>query len=65
MNDLKTYMHSPNIIASCSDDYTIRLWDLNISDENKACVAILAGGGHRAEIKMIVCFLRLSYIIAS
>lgn len=58
VNDLKTYMHSPNIIASCSDDYTVRMWDLNAPDENKACVAMLAGGGHRAEIKKIVCSLK-------
>ncbi|KAI5272626.1 WD40 repeat-like protein [Aureobasidium subglaciale] len=53
VNDLVTSPVSPNIIASCSSDYTIRIWNLDRKYEKQPCAAILSGEGHRQTILSI------------
>ncbi|OQO02706.1 hypothetical protein B0A48_12235 [Cryoendolithus antarcticus] len=47
INDLQTCPTRPSIIASASEDYTVRLWNLNAKYEKQPCIAILAGQGHK------------------
>jgi polycomb protein EED len=47
INDLAVHPHSTNLIASASEDYTIRLWDLRPKFENQPCVAMFCGEGHK------------------
>ncbi|KAI5204290.1 WD40 repeat-like protein [Aureobasidium subglaciale] len=53
VNDLVTSPVSPNIIASCSSDYTIRIWNLDRKYDKQPCAAILSGEGHRQTILSI------------
>ena len=41
---------SPNLIATASEDYTIRLWNMDPSFTKQPCVALFAGEGHRQPI---------------
>ncbi|QIX00940.1 hypothetical protein AMS68_006457 [Peltaster fructicola] len=47
INELIVSPTAPNILASCSEDFTIRLWNINPEFASQPCVAILAGEGHR------------------
>lgn len=47
VNDLIICPTDPNILASCSMDYTIRIWNLSPEFESHPCVAMCAGEGHR------------------
>lgn len=50
VTDLAVSPLSTNILASASDDYTIRLWNLDPHYRHQPCVAIFAGEGHRQPI---------------
>lgn len=50
INELAISPLSTNILASASEDYTIRLWDLRPKYEHQPCVAMFAGGGHKMPI---------------
>ncbi|KAH0001526.1 WD40 repeat-like protein, partial [Aureobasidium melanogenum] len=54
INDLVTSPVSPQILASCSGDYTIRIWNLDARYRRQPCAAILSGEGHRQTILSIV-----------
>ena len=47
INDLQISPLAPNILASASEDYTIRLWNLNAEHVGQPCRAILGGQGHK------------------
>lgn len=47
INDLQISPIAPNILASASEDYSIRIWNLDPEFEQQPCVMILAGQGHR------------------
>jgi polycomb protein EED len=47
INDLQISHLSPDILASASEDYTIRLWNLNANHVRQPCRAILGGQGHK------------------
>ncbi|KAK5167071.1 uncharacterized protein LTR77_007801 [Saxophila tyrrhenica] len=47
INDLAISPLSTNILASASEDYTIRLWDLRPQFESQPCVAMFSGEGHK------------------
>ena len=52
--DLKSTTSDRNLLVSCSADYSIRVWDI----EMQLCVMILAGDkGHLAPVLSIVRFL--------
>jgi len=53
VNDLKISSRSPQILASCSEDRSIRLWNLNPSHEKNPTTHILAGAGHKEQILTI------------
>ncbi|KAI1852458.1 hypothetical protein JX266_002636 [Neoarthrinium moseri] len=46
INDLATCPTNPLLIASASDDTSVRIWSLDPSDDKQPCVAILGGEGH-------------------
>lgn len=47
INDLQISPLSPNILASASEDYSVRLWNLSPKYEKQPCVAILVGQSHK------------------
>ena len=53
VNDLAVSPLSTSLLASCAEDYTIRLWNLEAKYERQPCVAIFDGEGHRAPILAI------------
>lgn len=53
INDLAISPLAPYILASASEDYTIRLWDLRPEYASQPCIAVFAGEGHRQPILAI------------
>ncbi|USW54257.1 Putative polycomb protein EED [Septoria linicola] len=53
INDLCVSPISTSLLASCANDSTIRLWNLEPSHQEQPCVALLAGEGHKAPILAI------------
>lgn len=47
INDLQISPLSPNILASASEDYSVRIWNLDLKHEKQPCRAILGGQGHK------------------
>ncbi|RDW91081.1 hypothetical protein BP5796_02246 [Coleophoma crateriformis] len=56
---------NPQIIASTSDDYTIRVWSLDPSHKPQPCAAILAGGGHKDKILTLAWHETGRYILSA
>ncbi|KAI7303871.1 hypothetical protein KC315_g15429, partial [Hortaea werneckii] len=50
INDMAVSPISPNLIATASEDYTIRLWNMDPNFTKQPCVALFAGEGHRQPI---------------
>ncbi|KAG8414292.1 hypothetical protein J3459_014885 [Metarhizium acridum] len=46
VNDLATSPIEPSIIASASDDTSVRIWSLDPIHKEQPCLCILAGEGH-------------------
>ncbi|KAG6365967.1 hypothetical protein INS49_000143 [Diaporthe citri] len=46
INDLATSPQDPRIIASASDDTTIRIWSLGPAHAKQPCLCLLGGEGH-------------------
>lgn len=46
INDLAASPDDPQIIASASDDTTVRIWSLNPVHAKQPCVCLLGGEGH-------------------
>ncbi|KAK7996906.1 hypothetical protein PG989_004946 [Apiospora arundinis] len=53
INDLATCPTDPYLIASASDDTTVRVWSLDPADEKQPCVCILGGEGHSSGLLTI------------
>ncbi|KAM0718699.1 hypothetical protein Q7P37_005770 [Cladosporium fusiforme] len=47
INDLQISPLSPDILASASEDYSVRIWNLNPKHQKQPCRAILGGQGHK------------------
>jgi WD40 repeat protein len=54
INDLATSPIDPTIMASGSDDSTIRIWSIASAHREQPCLCILAGEGHLAEVLTVV-----------
>ncbi|KAL3428388.1 WD domain-containing protein [Phlyctema vagabunda] len=50
INAVETCPTNSQILASASDDYTVRVWSLDPAHKHQPCAAILAGGGHKDKI---------------
>lgn len=46
INDLATSPDNPRVIASASDDTTVRLWSLDTAHAKQPCICLLGGEGH-------------------
>jgi WD40 repeat protein len=55
INDLATSPSDPSIIASASDDTTVRVWGLSAIHAKQPCLALLGGESHRAALLSVVC----------
>lgn len=53
VNDLAISPLSTSLLASCAEDTTIRLWNLDPKFEKKPCVALFAGEGHKWPVMAI------------
>lgn len=47
VNELVTSTALPHILASCSEDFTVRLWSLHPNRAEQPCITVFAGEGHR------------------
>ncbi|KAJ5052309.1 uncharacterized protein L3040_002062 [Drepanopeziza brunnea f. sp. 'multigermtubi'] len=50
INDLVISPINPYILASCSEDCTVRVWSLDPAHASQPCAAILEGDGHKDNI---------------
>nr|POE87957.1 polycomb protein esc [Quercus suber] len=53
INDLAISPLSERLLATASEDYTIRLWNLAPTHEKQPCVATFAGEGHKQPVLAI------------
>nr|POE82418.1 polycomb protein esc [Quercus suber] len=53
VNDLAISPLSERLLATASEDYTIRLWNLAPTHEKQPCVATFAGEGHKQPVLAI------------
>lgn len=53
INDLIVSPLSSDLLASASNDNTIRLWNLHETHCQQPCVALFAGGGHKSHVLAI------------
>src|SRR3569833_15287 len=56
INDLATSPANPQLIASASDDTTVRIWSLDPIHAKQPCVYLLGGEGHSWNLLSVVCF---------
>ncbi|KAI0203752.1 WD domain-containing protein [Astrocystis sublimbata] len=65
INDLATCPTDSSLIASASDDTTIRIWSLDPAWEKQPCVCILAGEGHTAHLLTVAFHSTGRYILSA
>lgn len=56
INDLCTSPDNPRVIASASDDTTVRLWSLDAAHAKQPCICLLGGEGHSWSLLTAVCW---------
>ncbi|KAF8859079.1 WD40 repeat-like protein [Acephala macrosclerotiorum] len=64
VNDLIVSPVNPYILASASDDCTVRVWSLDPAHERQPCVAILEGDGHKETVLTLSFHKNGRYLIS-
>jgi polycomb protein EED len=54
INDLAISPINPYILASASEDSTVRIWSLDPAHARQPCAAILEGDGHKETVLTLV-----------
>jgi polycomb protein EED len=54
INDLAISPINPYILASASEDSTVRIWSLDPAHSRQPCAAILEGDGHKETVLTLV-----------
>ncbi|KAG6042042.1 hypothetical protein E4U41_006719 [Claviceps citrina] len=65
VNDLATSPTDPSIIASASDDTSVRIWSLDPAHRDQPCLCILAGEGHSWSLLSVAFHDTGHYILSS
>lgn len=65
INSLEISPTNPHILASGSEDCTVRIWSLDPAHEKQPCAAILAGDGHRETILSTAFHATGRYLLSS
>ncbi|EON66049.1 hypothetical protein W97_05292 [Coniosporium apollinis CBS 100218] len=67
VNDLAVSPLTPHILASCSEDYTVRIWCLDPKYEKQPCALMCAGGlgeGHKEAVLTIAWHRTGRYLLS-
>ncbi|KAM7188216.1 WD40-repeat-containing domain protein [Rhypophila sp. PSN 637] len=65
INDITTSPANPAIIASASDDTTVRIWSLDKVHSSQPCVAILGGEGHIYDLLSVAFHRTGRYLLSA
>ncbi|KAI1635428.1 WD domain-containing protein [Biscogniauxia mediterranea] len=65
INDLATCPANFLLIASASDDTTIRIWSLDPAHEKQPCVCLLGGEGHSAHLLTVAFHSTGRYVLSA
>ncbi|KAJ1331902.1 polycomb protein EED [Microdochium nivale] len=65
INDLSTCPTNFLLIASASDDTTVRIWSLDPADEDQPCVCLLAGEGHSSGLLTVAFHNNGRYVLSA
>ncbi|RYO86317.1 hypothetical protein DL766_009660 [Monosporascus sp. MC13-8B] len=65
INDLATSPTNFLLIASASDDTTVRIWSLDPKDAKQPCVALLAGEGHSSHLLTVAFHDNGRYVLSA
>ncbi|KAH6681139.1 WD40-repeat-containing domain protein [Plectosphaerella plurivora] len=65
INDLITCPTDPHLLASASDDTTVRIWSLDPVHQKQPCLCILAGEGHQWNLLTIAWHDSGRYLVSS
>ncbi|OBT54495.1 hypothetical protein VE04_04188 [Pseudogymnoascus sp. 24MN13] len=63
--DLAVPRTNPHILASCSEDTTVRLWSLRKAHRESPCIAVFAGEGHLDAVLSIDFHANGHYILSA
>ncbi|KAK0735911.1 WD40-repeat-containing domain protein [Apiosordaria backusii] len=65
ISDLATSPANPTIIASASDDTTIKLWSLAPAHDKQPCICILGGEGHQYNLLSVTFHNNGRYVLSA
>lgn len=64
VNELIACPTLPHVLASCSEDFTIRLWSIHPNRKGQPCIAIFAGEGHRQPLLAAAFHLNGTWLLS-